>query len=147
MAKENDDSGTANDDDGYQVGYCHPPRHSRFKPGQSGNPAGRRRAERPETVRAALAQIFLEKISIREGDKRRRVRTIDALTRKLVTDAFKGDSKAAWAAYKLAFEFGVLNFSLKTFEPDFSELTKDEREKMFEAAVIIDRLRVKNGFR
>ena len=28
---------------GYEVGYARPPLHSRFRPGQSGNPAGRRK--------------------------------------------------------------------------------------------------------
>ena len=29
--------------DGYEVGYRKPPKHSQFKPGQSGNPNGRPR--------------------------------------------------------------------------------------------------------
>ena len=35
---------SAEDDD--KVGYCKPPKHSRFKPGQSGNPLGRPRKNR-----------------------------------------------------------------------------------------------------
>ena len=35
---------SAEDDD--KVGYCRPPKHSRFKPGQSGNPRGRPRKNR-----------------------------------------------------------------------------------------------------
>jgi hypothetical protein len=27
----------------YKVGYCKPPEHSRFRPGQSANPAGRKK--------------------------------------------------------------------------------------------------------
>lgn len=33
-------------DDGYTVGYGKPPREHRFKPGQSGNPKGRRKGSR-----------------------------------------------------------------------------------------------------
>ena len=32
--------------DGYEVGYGQPPTHSQFRPGQSGNPAGRRKGVR-----------------------------------------------------------------------------------------------------
>ncbi len=35
-----------NGDRGYTVGYGKPPIHSRFRPGQSGNPAGRRKGVR-----------------------------------------------------------------------------------------------------
>jgi len=38
---ESSESGGGDDNDGYQVGYGKPPRHTRFKPGRSGNPRGR----------------------------------------------------------------------------------------------------------
>jgi hypothetical protein len=38
-----EDSG---DDEPYRVGYGKPPKHTRFRPGQSGNPRGRRKGAR-----------------------------------------------------------------------------------------------------
>ena len=44
---EGEDQPDKEDDDGaYQVGYRKPPRHSQFKPGQSGNPRGRKKGSR-----------------------------------------------------------------------------------------------------
>ena len=31
----------AAEDAPYEIGYCKPPKHTRFKPGQSGHPSGR----------------------------------------------------------------------------------------------------------
>lgn len=44
---ENGERGDAQPEpDAYQVGYRKPPRHSQFKPGQSGNPRGRKKGSR-----------------------------------------------------------------------------------------------------
>jgi len=32
--------------EGYEIGYGNPPKHTRFRPGRSGNPAGRRKGVR-----------------------------------------------------------------------------------------------------
>jgi Family of unknown function (DUF5681) len=39
--KAGDSKGATDPAASYEVGYGRPPRHSRFKPGQSGNPKGR----------------------------------------------------------------------------------------------------------
>ena len=41
-------------EDSRAVGYGKPPRHSQFKPGQSGNPTGKRKGAR--SLKADLAQ-------------------------------------------------------------------------------------------
>jgi len=43
MSKRKSSGSTGDDDKGYEVGYGKPPTHSQFRPGQSGNPAGRRK--------------------------------------------------------------------------------------------------------
>ena len=40
---------------GYEVGYGRPPQHTQFRPGQSGNPAGRRKGVRNLADRRASA--------------------------------------------------------------------------------------------
>ena len=57
-----------------EVGYGRPPRHSRFKPGQSGNPKGRpeRKASaraREQDFSALLRKILKETLLLREGDR------------------------------------------------------------------------------
>ena len=44
MSAENDDQKPRPDDD--KVGYCKPPKHSQFQPGQSGNSRGRPKKNR-----------------------------------------------------------------------------------------------------
>jgi Family of unknown function (DUF5681) len=74
------------------VGYGRPPLHSRFKPGQSGNPKGR--AKGSKNLRTILKQVSNEQIQIREGDRTRRMSRMEALVRTTYTRAFKGDPKA-----------------------------------------------------
>ena len=58
----------------YDVGYCKPPVHSQFPPGQSGCPGGRPKRKPPETDLARLVAEELQKeIDIQEGGKSRKV--------------------------------------------------------------------------
>jgi Family of unknown function (DUF5681) len=76
----------------YCVGYGRPPLHSRFKPGQLGNPKGRPKQSR--NLRTIVKQVFDEQMPIREGGRLRRMPAIEALLRTLLVRAFKGDLKA-----------------------------------------------------
>ena len=84
--------GQAADREPYAVGYGRPPLHSRFKPGQSGNPKGRAKGSR--NLRTILKHVSNEQIQIREGDRTRRMSRMEALVRTTYTRAFKGDPKA-----------------------------------------------------
>ena len=76
----------------FEVGYGRPPRHSRFKPGQSGNPKGR--AKQSRNLRTIVQQVLREDMQIREGGRLRRMPAIEALVRTTLARAFKGDPKA-----------------------------------------------------
>ena len=54
----------------YEIGYCKPPKHTRFKPGQSGHPSGRPRGQR--NFRTAVREALQEKVTIREGERQRK---------------------------------------------------------------------------
>jgi hypothetical protein len=58
-------------DEGYEVGYGKPPRAHQFKPGQSGNPKGRRLGSRSLAV--LLAQELDQKVTIKENGAIRRI--------------------------------------------------------------------------
>ena len=52
------------------VGYGNPPVHTRFKPGQSGNPKGRRKGQR--NIRTVVNEALNQPITIREGNIKRK---------------------------------------------------------------------------
>ena len=77
----------------YEVGYRKPPNHTRFKPGQSGNPRGRPKGT--NNLKTDLMEELGEKIVIREGDQSRRISKQRAVVKTLVTRTLKGDARAA----------------------------------------------------
>jgi len=74
------------------VGYGKPPVHTRFKPGQSGNPKGRRKGQR--NVHTVVDEVLSQRITIREGNRTRSVSKLDAVIVTMVNAALKGDAKA-----------------------------------------------------
>ena len=55
----------------YKIGRGRPPLHSQFKPGQSGNPSGRRKGSR--NLKTELKEIMSKMITIREGETERKL--------------------------------------------------------------------------
>lgn len=75
------------------VGYGSPPRATRFKPGQSGNPKGRPRGV--PTIEEALTREAARKVKLRQGDRTVEMPKITALARRLFASALEGDLGAA----------------------------------------------------
>lgn len=75
------------------VGYCKPPKHSRFKKGQSGNPRGRRKGSRgiKTDLHSELAATHVIHINGRPEKGTRQ----QLMIRTLATRAASGDVKAA----------------------------------------------------
>jgi hypothetical protein len=84
----------------YKVGKGRPPRWTRWKPGQSGNPKGRPKgAKNLATIfNDALNQIF----EIQEQGKTRKITAREAIVRRVINEALKGNIKAT--AFVLAKE-------------------------------------------
>jgi hypothetical protein len=78
----------------YVVGYRHPPLHSRFRRGNSGNPRGRPRGRTAEKVRGLMQDELFRTISIRDGDQVLRLPAIRAVLRQTILLALKGNSPA-----------------------------------------------------
>ncbi len=79
-----------NDDD---VGFGKPPKHTQFKPGQSGNPAGRPKGTK--NLKTDLEEELRELITIREGGNQKIVSKQRAMLKSLTAKAVQGDPRAA----------------------------------------------------
>jgi hypothetical protein len=77
----------------YKVGYKHPPRHTQFKRGESGNRKGR--PKKNATLEEALTKELLATISVPQDGRRRRLSVLAVILKLYIRAAAKGDIKAA----------------------------------------------------
>ena len=76
-----------------RVGYGRPPRHSRFKPGQSGNPAGRK--AKTTALIESSARILSEPVRTRDkAGRTQTLRMLEASYLALCKKALDGDRSA-----------------------------------------------------
>jgi Family of unknown function (DUF5681) len=115
------------------VGFGKPPRHSRFKPGTSGNPKGR-----PKRNAAALGDITKNvlntSVDYREGDRRKKATRHELMLKGLVKRALGGSVAAADKLFKLRAhsqkrDVGVQRIELSNWLPDFPGQTGEERSR------------------
>ena len=76
----------------YEVGYGRPPRTTRFKPGQSGNPRGRPKGAK--NVDTILRDVLMQQIVVLESGKRRKIAVFEAYLKRLSKQALEGDPKS-----------------------------------------------------
>ena len=95
----------ANNDADDDIGYKRPPKHTRFQPGQSGNPAGRRKHVR--NFKTDLMEELREMIVIRENGRERKISKQRAFIKALVAAAIKSDVRAINAVVACARNFGA----------------------------------------
>ena len=74
---------------GYEVGYGKPPKHTRFKKGQSGNPKGRPRFVF-EQDEAPLRRYLLEPIPVIMKNRKVMVPAIDVMGKCMIQKAVQG---------------------------------------------------------
>lgn len=107
----------------YEVGYAKPPQHTRFKPGQSGNPKGRKRASK--STGTLLREILNETIVVREGSREKKLTRKEAWLRQTMNGALKGDAKASATMIGLLREVGQI-------EPEPVSPNDDARSRLAE---------------
>lgn len=91
----------------YDVGYKEPPRSTRFKKGQSGNPKGSQKKQRIVDVRILLDEILAEPVKIRDAGRVRTVSKMEAMFYAQRMNALKGNRTATRALFKLAQKAGI----------------------------------------
>jgi hypothetical protein len=87
----------------YEVGYGKPPAHSRFRPGESGNPRGRPKGARnrpalPGPREEKLKSLILEEayrpVTVKDGDNQVTIPMAQAVLRSVAVNAAKGSHRA-----------------------------------------------------
>jgi hypothetical protein len=102
----------------YHVGYCQPPKHTRFKAGQSGNPKGRPKGAKNEAT--IWQDIFARKVPIRDRGQVRKVSLLEAMLLKYTERALNGEAKAA--------DFVLNRYGrAEGTAPEAAELDQDDR--------------------
>lgn len=77
--------------DEYEVGFGKPPLHTRFKPGQSGNPSGRTRGIK--NLATIVRKAVNERVIVSENGRRRSINKLEAAVKQVVNKAASGDHK------------------------------------------------------
>jgi hypothetical protein len=76
----------------YEVGYGKPPRHTRFKKGQSGNPRGRPSGSK--NLKTLLNEALNERVVVTEEGRRRNITKREAIVTQLVNRSATADLRA-----------------------------------------------------
>ena len=76
----------------YEVGYGKPPRHTRFKKGQSGNPRGRPRGAK--NLPTLLSEALNERVIVTENGGQRSITKRQAIITQLVNRSATADLRA-----------------------------------------------------
>jgi Family of unknown function (DUF5681) len=77
----------------YDIGYGKPPAKDQFKPGQSGNPAGRRKGQ--PTPNEIFMKEAARLVKIKKGDTVETITKFEAIVRRMLQLAMEGDIAAA----------------------------------------------------
>jgi uncharacterized protein DUF5681 len=86
--------------DRYRIGYGKPPEHSRFQPGTSGNPTGKRKGAR--NLSSDVKRALLVPVKLKDRGKSRKVSTQEAALMRLREKALNGDSRSLDRLIELA---------------------------------------------
>ena len=68
-----------------------PPKHSQFKPGQSGNPRGKAKGRKNLTTE--LLEELSERVVVTENGRQRKLSKQTIILKRMVTDAAQGDAR------------------------------------------------------
>ncbi len=100
----------------YPIGYGKPPVGRRFEKGQSGNLKGRPKIDRVRDIGSVLESIGQESVSITQDGKPKQTTKLEAMIRRQIAEALKGDTPAARSILQRALKHGLAK---KTMQRSF----------------------------
>ena len=103
MSRRKTTASTGDGKKSYEVGYGKPPTHTQFRPGQSGNPAGRRKGVR--NLKTDVKRTLAMPVKVKEGGRTRTKSTQEAALMVLREKALRGDARALDRLLELAMRF------------------------------------------
>ena len=116
------------DDRDYEVGKGKPPKETRWKKGQSGNPRGRppaKRDARTMTATEIAGRLANEQIAATMNGKQIKLTRKEAALAAIFNDALSGDSLTRARAIKLLLDISAFNV------PHVSRKSTDEERRKF----------------
>lgn len=75
----------------YVIGFRKPPKHTQFKPGQSGNPKGRQKGAKG--MKTLARQMLTARVPVRSASGTKMMTRMDALLHKMVELSMKGNPR------------------------------------------------------
>jgi hypothetical protein len=118
------------------IGYGNPPKHSRYKPGTSGNPKGRPKKE-PFAFGAVIDRVLNIQTQYREGGKIKSATLLELAIMAQMNKAAQGNPKAAEMVLTLRAhaqkhgDVGVQQFVFTHWMPDRPGQTAEDKTREF----------------
>lgn len=115
----------------YDVGYARPPPETRFKPGQSGNPGGRRKTKKV-LFEDILADVAGRRTPIRLPDGSvGSVTFVEAAMVRTFQEAMKGNNRAAWNMFRLLEKTRLVDIDVEPANDDDDGDDDDDRGEVW----------------
>lgn len=103
-------------DSDYEVGFGRPPVRNRWPKGKSGNPSGRPKGRK--SLLTHFRNAVSEKVTVKEGNRTRKVSKLEASFIQLATKAASGDLRAVRELVALADRLGLSQQELREAMPE-----------------------------
>lgn len=112
------------------VGYCRPPKHAQFKPGQSGNARGRPR--RKLVLNNIVEELATMPVTVTVDGHARKMPALRAILMLELRKALQGDSKASRFVLEV-FESRGLGGAVKGSQDDLTSQAAGAKERLLQA--------------
>lgn len=100
-------------DDDYKVGHGRPPKETRWKKGQSGNPKGRPKADRTGPV--DISAFLDEPVAMKINGKSRKIHPFEAMVWRMVQQMMKGEITPLIRLVELCEDHGLIDTPLPEY--------------------------------
>lgn len=91
----------------HRIGPGRPPKRYQWKPGQSGNPTGKRKDKLADDVKALFERALNKKVKFRHGERAGLMTKLEAGLNELASQFAEGDSRARRDVFDFAVKLGI----------------------------------------